>query len=229
MPGRVFTKRLYSNLKLVNKKGKVLQQHHHVSLNKEFRMDCAMWKVFLQHTDSLVISRPFLDLNMVTSSKAIRFHTDASGNPLYGFGCVFGEKYTWCQWEPKYIKWFNASIQYLELYALCVGLLTWQSHPTLCNARLIIYCDNKSVRDMVNSTSSDCKNCMFLLRILVLDGLLHNRRVTVRYVESRKNKKADALSRMKLDLFFKYAPKSRKLDPSPLPKKLWPASKIWQR
>ena len=80
---------------------------------------------------------------------------------------------------------------------------------------------------MVNSTTSGCRNCMILLRILVLEGLLKNRKVEVIYVKLSENTRADALSRLDFDTFFSESPESAKRNPCPLPAMIWPPSKIW--
>ena len=69
------------------------------------------------------------------------------------------------------------SIEDLELYALCVGIFAWAS--LLKNRRIVIYCDNKAMVDIVNATSSKCKNCMVLVRMLVMNNLLYNRKIYV--------------------------------------------------
>ena len=48
VPGRVFTRGMYSKLRLKNAEGQVLKQHHHIWFNKEFVMDCHLWLQFLK-------------------------------------------------------------------------------------------------------------------------------------------------------------------------------------
>ena len=129
------------------------------------------------------------------------------------------------KWNPSFIREQKPSIPYLELYALCTGIIIWGKY--LRNDRFIIYCDNKSVRDMVNSTTFGCKNCMVLIRLLVLDSLVHNRRLTVKYVKSKDNELADALSRGDLKKFWEKAPHDMNSTPDPPPSNIWPISKIW--
>ena len=54
-----------------------------------------------------------------------------------------------------------------------VGIFTWQD--SLADCHIVIQCDNQSVVHMVNNLTSSCKHCMFLIRLLVLNGLLYNR------------------------------------------------------
>ena len=63
VPGRTFTRRLYSYTN--NKDGK-LKKHHHININSEMRKDLNMWKVFLNHPTAYC--RPFADFdNIVTA------------------------------------------------------------------------------------------------------------------------------------------------------------------
>ena len=118
------------------------------------------------------------------------------------------------------------SIEYLELVALCIGVITWGDSPKLRNCRVIIFCDNQAVMHMVNKCTSKCKNCMVLIRRLVLDGLKINRRVFVKFVPSKKNYLADCLSRLKLKAFKEAAPYMRK-HPDTATRSIWPISRLW--
>ena len=54
---------------------------------------------------------------------------------------------------------------------------------------------------MINNSSAKCKNCMVLIRMIVLEGLVCNTRVFAKYVRSKDNDKADALSRLQWTRF----------------------------
>ena len=95
------------------------------------------------------------------------------------------------------------------------------------NIRMALYCDNESVVYMVNSQSSSCKNCMYLLRALILDNLIHNRRVFARHLRSEENYLSDALSRLQFKRFWRLAPETMNKSPSIATPLLWPASAIW--
>ena len=69
---------------------------------------------------------------------------------------------------------------------------------------------------MVNAGVSRCANCIYLLRMLMLNNLVHHRRVFVQHVTSKNNFLADSLSRLKIQLFFKQGPR----DVSPVPEHL---------
>ena len=69
---------------------------------------------------------------------------------------------------------------------------------------------------------------MYLLRILVLNGLYHNRRLNANYVKSSDNVLADALSRGLIKKFRKLAPETINPLPDAIHLDLWPLSKLWQ-
>ena len=118
------------------------------------------------------------------------------------------------------------SIEFLELYALCTAIFTWQSHPKLVNTRIIIFCDNQVVVSMINNTALSCGACMKLIHLLVLNGLQFNRRVSVKYVKSADNILADSLSRQKWSTFWEYAPASTRQIPDEVPDWLFPVEKF---
>ena len=93
---------------------------------------------------------------------------------------------------------------------------------------MLVSCDNQAVVGMINNLASSCPQCMFLLRILVLNCLKFNRRIVARYISSRENYLSDALSRGKIQRFLDLAPPSINRKPNELCSLIWPASKIWQ-
>ena len=224
VPGRVFTHRMYSALegKITNRNNQPLKPHHHVSLNLEFRNDCEVWKNFLMYQRA----GPF----WIFQSKQVTWtsgSTQMQANPKnLGFGCLLQKEWTFGQWEPNFIELADPSIAYLELYALTVGILVWKER--LQNIKILIHCDNSSVVEMVNKMTSKCKNCMYLLRILILDNLIHNRSIRVQYISTKDNFLADALSRLKIKKFLQLAPAGTKSNPEELPREIWPISRIYQ-
>ena len=161
-PGRAFTRRMYSKYShiLDDKNGKY-KKYHHVRLDREFKFNCQVWQSFLSGYEQALVSRPMLDVNKFETSTTIGFYTDSSGNAKLGFGGIFGSQWFFGQWEPGYIATNEPSITYLELFALTTGVLIWSK--TLSNCRIVIHCDNQSVVEMVNNTTSSCYNCMFLI------------------------------------------------------------------
>ena len=68
---------------------------------------------------------------------------------------------------------------------------------------------------------------MVLIRLITLHGLINNVRIYAKYVKSKDNGIADAISRQQFKLFRKRAPSTIDLLPTPIPDELWPISKIW--
>ena len=121
VPGRVFTRHMYSKIKTVNAQEKKLKQHHHVNLDSEFRKDASIWEIFLETAGESVICRPFTDRNMFQMSIELSFYTDASGS--IGFGCFFDGRWIYGEWRKPFLKQAKPSIEFLELYALTVGVV----------------------------------------------------------------------------------------------------------
>ena len=237
VPGRVFTRRMYAKFSsFIDKNGNKVQgscikQHHHIRLDKEFKSDCDIWISFLNQQDyhRKLLCRPFLDIDDTVHAETLDFYTDAAKGKFLGMGGVLGSHWYFAQWEPDYIRQYNPSIEYLELLAICMAVFIW-SDKHLRNQRIVMFCDNQSVVETVNNTTSSCKNCMILLRKLVLKSLECNMRIFCRWIMGAKNFRADFLSRMKLKAFRKFVQDQQiKTDdhPSQLHTDLWPASRLW--
>ena len=237
-PGRVFTRRMYAkyahivNFKSNNNefcvKKYMPKPYHHVKIDSEFRSDCKVWWSFITDNNlQTVINRPMVDFTEIRTAKQLAFTSDASAGERMGFGCIFNKKWIFGQWPENFIETQKPNIEYLELYAMCAGILTWQDEDSLKNVRIEILCDNQGVVGMVNKISSSCPNCMHLLRIMVLNGLIHNRRIFMRYINTKKNILPDALSRMDIAKFRKYGPQMNEF-PDKIHEDIWPITKIWQ-
>ena len=217
VPGCVFTRRLYMHT--ANPK---LKPHHHIRIMQDMRDDLQLWQEFLRHPS--VYCRPFMEFTRFYSATEVDLYSDASKNPLLGMGGMCETAWMSQQWNANFITEANPSIEYLELFALLATVTNW-IHK-FRNKRIILFCDNTSVVFMVNNTSSSCKNCMVLIRKLVMLSLVHNVRIYTRYVSSKENLRADLLSRLKLDIFKNRFPF---VDPEPtmVPADLWPMEKLW--
>ena len=140
IPGRAFTRQLYAKTSDTNQK---LKLHHHLRITSEMRRDMETWRIFLQHPTAF--ARPFLDFSSSFLADEIDFYTDASGK--IGFGGISDLDYMFSLWDPRFLKSKRPSIEYLELFALVAGILAWIDKYR--NRRVVLFCDNKSVRDMV--------------------------------------------------------------------------------
>ena len=125
--GCTFTRRMYNKCTgyEVTQSGKKLKQHHHISVDSEFKFDCTVWKIFLENFTKAAVCRPMIDFdrNFCTATE-IMFTSDASGNEKLGFGAVFQNNWLFGQWEPGYVEMYQPSIEYLELYALVTAMIT---------------------------------------------------------------------------------------------------------
>ena len=225
VPGRAFTRRMYAKLKVTDRHGRKLKQYHHVNIGSEFKKDAQVWQFFLENAYATELCRPFLDMNMEQTSEILNFYTDASGK--LGYGCFFDGKWMFGKWDPDFLRDEEPSIEFLELFALCAAVLTWENF--IQNTRIVIFCDNQAVVQMVNKTTSSCQNCMHLIRLLVLNNLRFNRRITVKYVKSAENILADSLSRFRFDIFWDHAPENTESTPWKIVEDLWPIQKYWIR
>ena len=242
VPGRVFLRRMYSKY---SKIVVVMQQlrrevpyyqfvpnlkpHHHVWLDAEFKSDCKTWLAFLNtefNESHVVLNRPMIDVvSPMSDALVIPFYSDASAVVYLGFGCVYEDRWICSMWEEGFIQEYKPSIEYLELYALMAGILTWGK--LLKGRQVIIHCDNMAVVHMVNNNASTCKHCMTLLRLLTLDNLIHHTKVWVRFIGTKSNDLADSLSRGQMTHFHTLVPFMRD-NPDQLPQDIWPLSRLWR-
>ena len=227
VPGRTFTRRMYAK---ITSKTKNLRQHHHVTLDSEFKSDCKIWTEFLMQADEQpeMLCRPFVDLSLELQAEEIDLYTDSSANLDLGFGGIFMNRWFFGKWGRSFMKKFNPSIQYLELYAVCMAVFIWIDY--FRNYRLVLHCDNKSVVGMINITSSGCPHCMVLIRKLMVKCLQYNTRVFAKHVKGSENGLSDSLSRFQFDRFLKLAKDAKKqmqTMPDVLSNELYPVEKIW--
>ena len=215
IPGRVFTRRLYSRV------SSKLKPYHHVKITDENRQDLWVWRCFLLHPQ--IFNRPFLDMCNLVTSQDIDIYSDASGK--IGFGAYCGSSWTYSAWSKEFIEQEQPSIEFLELYAVVVGILLWLGcYP---NKQILLHCDNQSVCGMINKCSSKNRNCMVLLRVLVLEAMVRNSTIKAEYVATGDNGKADALSRLQFSRFYDLAKGSMDMYPTKLPELVWPIHKVW--
>ena len=176
VPGRPFTTRLYS---LTSSAAKIpLKQHHHIRFTSETKLDLEVWKLFL--SSSQAYYRPFIDYSVYPTAVEMDWYMDAAKSDKRGCGGYHRAHWFVHQWSSQFIKDKNPSIEFLELFALTVGVVLWL--PLHKNCRLTLFCDNESVCKMVRKLSSSCKNCMKLIQIITLQGLINNTRVFTEHV-----------------------------------------------
>ena len=232
VPGRAFTRRMYAKFSnIINFKQAVAQDnkiksYHHIILDQEFRFDCLMWEIFLQKNNKR-FARPIIDFSETLIATKTKFETDASLAFDKGSGCYFNGLWTFAQWPKGFIQTCKPSIEFAELYALCLGVLTWSN--LLTNTRVIVFVDNESVMHMINNMTSGCKNCMYLVRLITLDNLRKHKRIFAKHIKSEANILADSLSHLNFGTFWKHMPRHTKKLPTPIPSCIWPVTNFWNR
>ena len=107
MPGRAFTRRLYSFT------AGALLPHHHVRVNQEMRLDLSLWLQFLQ--DPTIYARPFIDYQKWNADQ-LSWYTDASKNYRLGFGGIFGENWVFARWSDSQDRSFSNFILEKDQY-----------------------------------------------------------------------------------------------------------------
>ena len=95
------------------------------------------------------------------------------------------------------------------------------------NKKIALFCDNMSVVYMINKNTSSNKNCMVLIRILVLFSLIHNVRVRAKHVPGKLNEISDWLSRNRIDKFEEKYGSKFATHRTPLSDLIWPMDQIW--
>ena len=68
---------------------------------------------------------------------------------------------------------------------------------------------------------------MVLIRLITAESIYRNVRVFAKHVGTKDNGKADALSRLDFDRFWRLARGQMNQKPSDIPKDIWPMNKIW--
>ena len=201
--------------------GKQLKPHHHIRINQDMRYDLKMWLKFLSHPT--VYRRPFVDFERYWDAIEIRMFSDASRHWDLGFGGVCDDSWMYGRWDG-FVQKFEPRIAYLELFTVTATVINWLAR--FKNRRIVLFCDNQSVVTMINKTTSSCKNCLQLIRILVFQSLISNTKVFAKYIPSKMNLASDYLSRLKFQKFHalndRWDP-----EPTPVPEDIWPIEKIW--
>lgn len=198
-PGRPFLQRLIALTRGISK------PFYSVRISPGAKLDAIMWQQFLTHFNG---TSAFLPASWQDSSN-LQFYTDAS--KTLGYGAYFAGKWFYGQWPSSANNW---SIAVCELFPIVLGLMTWAS--AMRQKKVTIWCDNKSVTEVINKQASHCPKLMILMRALTLVCLEHNILIRALHIVSFCNKIADSLSRGKIDQFRALAPDAEML-PTPTP------------
>ena len=157
----------------------------------------------------------------------MQFFTDAALNDRRGgLGGFFNGRWFFHMVDSNFIAHFSPGIVFMELAALVIGVLLWGDLDEMKNGKITIFCDNQSVRHMVNNLSSGNARCMRLLRVLALSNIKCNRTLNVEYIKSDDNTLADAISRQNWATFWDNAPEGMFRTPDRVPSAILPLDKF---
>ena len=145
-----------------------------------------------------------LFLNTVwEDSNTLKLHTDAATS--VGYGGIFETSWFQGKWVPQHqIGQKGINIDWQELFAIVVACTIWG--PKWSCKRVIFYCDNKPVVDIINSKRSKSPRIMILVRELTLLTLRYNFYFKATHIEGINNNISDALSRFQNFKFRELAP-----------------------
>ena len=113
-------------------------QCRHINLKHDILADMRMWKSFLFQCKGW---QPIIS-NAERSRSAVEVFADVAGKPLLGWGAFYPAEGFWMyqKWDPVWFQEYQPSIDFLELYALLAGVVTWVPH--LSNKTIIFRSDN---------------------------------------------------------------------------------------
>ena len=201
-PGRTFLRRLIDLSKTVKR------QHHHITFNKEARLDIQWWYSFLPEWSC----KSLLPDPQVIKASDLKLFTDASD---IGFGATFGNAWIQGAWDKPRKE---ISINYRELFAILAAALTWGTSWT--GKRIVFLTDNQSITQVWSSGTSPAPTIMSLIRPLFLTAARNGFSVAFKHIPGITNPIADAISRFQMPRFRHLMPNADD-EPTPTPARIW--------
>ena len=194
VPGRTFVRRLI-NLSTIAR-----ELHHHIRLSRASRQDLLWWREFLVswHGRSFFLSPHWAPL------PDFQLTTDAAGS--LGCGGVLGVHWFALSWPAELA---HQHITFKELFPIAVSFLLWGKLWT--SRRILLFCDNEAVVNIVNSGTSRDEGVMFLLRRMFLLAAQGSFAFHASHLLGRINRLADALSRFRFQEFHQLHPEADSL------------------
>ena len=201
--GRMFVRHMIDVAK------KVRHLHHTVKLNREFQSDVTWWLTFLPTWNGISM---MYDQEW-TSSVDMHLYTDASNKAVSGFysNAWFVELVE----DPTI-----TSINERELYAVVLAAATW-SHAW-GGKKVLFHCDNLAVCHILCNKTSKSPSLMALLRKLFYIAASSQFDFSAKWIDTKSNDVADALSRLDFSRFWKLVPDADIVMTQPAKLSAWP-------
>ena len=186
--GRIFLRRL------INLSTQAARLHHWLHLSMEARADIAWWKTFLEawnHRSMMCMADP--------PAPDIIFSSDASGT--WGCGASWGKAWLQLEWSKE---WSEISIAAKELVPIVLACAVWGKQWQ--GKRVLVWCDNLAVVQIIRGLGSRDPLLMHLLRLLYFFMAAHSIQLTANHIPGVHNTIADSLSRNFMQVFRQLLP-----------------------
>ena len=203
VPGRAFSRRL------VDATCGVRKPHHRIRVTGNMREDLLVWQEFLENFNGRSIM-----LGKWIDCDQLELYTDAAAS--IGFGAYFQGKWALGTW-PDHWNTQGPDITFKELFPIVLALQLWAEQ--FSNKRVLFFCDNQAVVQIINRQSTRSPPSMRLIRLLVLTCLQNNIACKAKHIPGCTNNIADALSRGQLTRFRALAPGAES-EPTQIPNTL---------
>ena len=205
--------------------GEKVKTGHHRRLNKDMHDDLEMFLSFLGELQpSFCRTIPFLVRRDLQDDQIMLF-ADASGSNRLGIGCVYQSEWAQGLWRDTTVFRDNPSpnIAVLELLAITIAFEIWA--PQLSGSCITLRSDNQATVYWLNRKRTDIPAAMNLLMHLTKTCLLFQIYIKAVYINTKKNRQSDLISRDKVPQLLREFPH---MNPCPrlLPGTLWPP--MWQ-
>ena len=140
--------------------------------------------------------------NNQREGREVQLYTDASGS--FGCGTWWDPEWLQLQWPGGLEDWSIAQKELLPVVLACMI----QGHQWR-GSRIVVYCDNEAVVEMLGAGYSKEPNLMHLLRCVFLVAAFNELSLRPMWMPGSNNKVADAISRNNMVMFWLQAPRAR--------------------
>ncbi|XP_078368365.1 uncharacterized protein LOC144652227 [Oculina patagonica] len=177
--GRTFLRRTIDVMNTLSR------PHHHIRVNKQLRDDLSWWASFLSVFNGKTF---FIDSAPVSFEE---FSTDAC--PIGGGGFFQGDWF-YTNWAIDHPDLAGAHINLKETFTVLLALCRWKHQ--LRDKWIVVHSDNSMTISVLNKGTCRNPQVMQWLRSIFWLSATFNFRITARYIPSKANTMADAISRL---------------------------------